>query len=93
MINTITTILCLTFNTDVSFVDRCFYFLFCVVCSSIYGFQLPLWYLPTLLTAQNVHTEHPIWQYRHMDPNKNSRLFMCVKNLSDSDCVFVSWRQ
>ena len=38
----------------VCFVDRClsfcgFYFDHCVVCSSIYGFWLPLWYLQTLL--------------------------------------------
>jgi hypothetical protein len=39
----------------VCFVDRClsfctFSFGHCVVCSSIYGFWLPLWYLQTLLT-------------------------------------------
>jgi hypothetical protein len=38
----------------VCFVDRClsfgtFSFGHCVVCSSIYGFWLPLWYLQTLL--------------------------------------------
>jgi hypothetical protein len=40
----------------VCFVDRClsfctFSFGHCVVCSSIYGFLLPLWYLQTLLTG------------------------------------------
>ena len=40
----------------VCFVDRClsfctFSFGHCVVCSSIYGFWLPLWYLQTLLTV------------------------------------------
>ena len=81
------------------FVDRCFSFCtfslgHCVVCSSsIDGFWLPLCYLQTLLTAQNVQTEHPIWQYRHMDTSKNSRLFVLVNNLSDSDCMFASWRQ
>jgi hypothetical protein len=83
----------------VCFVDRCFSFCtfsfgHCVVCSSsIDGFWLPLCYLQTLLTAQNVQTEHPIWQYRHMDTSKNSRLFVLVNNLSDSDCMFASWRQ
>jgi hypothetical protein len=38
----------------VCFVDRClsfcpFSFIYCVVCPSIYGFRLPLWYLQTLL--------------------------------------------
>ena len=39
----------------VCFVDRCLFFCtfsfghYCVVCSSIYGFSLPLWYLQTLL--------------------------------------------
>jgi len=42
----------------VCFVDRClsfctFSFGHCVVCSSIYGFWLPLWYLQTLLENQN----------------------------------------
>jgi hypothetical protein len=40
----------------VCFVDRClsfctFSFGHCVICSSIYGFWLPLWYLQTLLTV------------------------------------------
>jgi hypothetical protein len=40
----------------VCFVDRCFSFCIfsfghCVVCSSIYGFWLPLWYLQTLLES------------------------------------------
>ena len=40
----------------VCFVDRClsfctFSFGHCVVCSSLYGFWLPLWYLQTLLTS------------------------------------------
>jgi len=40
----------------VCFVDRCvsfctFSFGHCVVCSSIYGFWLPLWYLQTLLSS------------------------------------------
>ena len=34
------------------FVDRCFsFFGHCVVCSAIYGFWLPLWYLQTILTG------------------------------------------
>jgi hypothetical protein len=39
----------------VCFVDRCLFFCtfsfghYCVVCSSTYGFSLPLWYLQTLL--------------------------------------------
>ena len=50
----------------VCFVDRCLSFCtfsvgHCVVCSSIYGFWLPLWYLQTLLMdmlhcAQNIST-------------------------------------
>ena len=46
---------CLSFCKNMSFVDRClsfctFSFGHCVVCSSIYGFWLPIWYLQTLLT-------------------------------------------
>jgi len=42
----------------VRFVDRClsfcnFYFGHCFVCSSIYGFWLPLWYLQTIHTLQH----------------------------------------
>ena len=48
----------------VCFVDRClsfctFSFGHCVLCSSIYGFWLPLWYLQTLLRATyNWHRRH-----------------------------------
>ena len=37
------------------FVDRCLSFFFgnCVVCSSIYGFWLPLWYFSKLLTIND----------------------------------------
>ena len=46
------------------FVDRClsfctFSFGHCVVCSAIYGFWLPLWYLQTLLDCIYKH------EYRH----------------------------
>jgi hypothetical protein len=45
----------------VCFVDRCLSFRpfsigHCVVCSSIYGFWLPLWYLQTLRHISNIHT-------------------------------------
>jgi hypothetical protein len=48
----------------VCFVDRCFpfctfYFGHCVVCSSIYGFWIPLWYLQTLLTQMIIY----IWEF------------------------------
>jgi hypothetical protein len=44
------------------FVDRCLALCtissgHCVVCSSIYGFRLPLWYLQTLLTCANVQMQ------------------------------------
>ena len=59
MLNTITiTIILFTRSLVlcVCFVDRClsfcvFSFGHCVVCSSIYGFWLPLWYLQTLLSC------------------------------------------
>jgi hypothetical protein len=49
----------------VCFVDRCWsFFLFafghCVVCPSIYGFRLPLWYLQTLLTPERIYIELPV---------------------------------
>ena len=45
----------------VYFVDRCLFFCsfsfgHCVVCSSIYGFWLPLWHLQTLLNPIKTHT-------------------------------------
>jgi hypothetical protein len=45
----------------VCFVDRClsfcnFSFGHCVVCSSIYGFWLPIWYLQARLTAEKCHS-------------------------------------
>jgi hypothetical protein len=46
-------------------------------------FQL---FLPRKMSIQS-------FPFDSIDPSKNSRLFMFVNNLPDSDCVFVSWRQ
>jgi hypothetical protein len=51
----------------VCFVDRClslctFSLGHCVVCSSIYGFWLPLWYLQTLPTLHwLMASDYPLW--------------------------------
>jgi len=45
----------------VVFVDLLsFFFGHCVVCSLIYGFQLPLWYLQTLLIFPHMHTDRSL---------------------------------
>ena len=56
----------------VCFVDRClsfcpFSFGHCVVCSLIYGFQLPLWYLQTLLIFTNLST-YAYWPVTPSNP-------------------------
>ena len=55
----------------VCFVDRClsfftFAFGHCVVCPSIYGFCLPLWYFQTLLTLERIYIELPVLSV-HLD--------------------------
>ncbi len=57
---------CRSLVVCVCFVDRClsfcpFFFGHCVVCSSIYGFWLALWYLQTLL---NILSKLKTWQFR-----------------------------
>ena len=54
----------------VCFVDRCLSFCtislnHCVVCSSIYGFWLPLWYLQILLTC-SMHYLSSHWVFLHV---------------------------
>jgi hypothetical protein len=69
----------------VCFVDRClsfcpFYFGYCVVCSSIYGFWLPLWYLQTLLITNRCVLE-----------SSESYLFMCILYVYTMGDISVTW--
>ena len=78
----------------VCFVYRClsicpFSFGHCVVCPSIYGFWLPLWYLQTLLTytLRNFHQETLSWIVCEKTSFQKSHdfvhyyLFFCQKSL------------
>ena len=63
----------LRIENHVCFVDRClsfcpfaFAFGHCVVCPSIYGFWLHLWYLKTLLTPDRIYIELPV-RISHLD--------------------------